>query len=45
MLVNGGRAIVPNVTKAVQVARERGILVVWVHSLPCFAVFTHSLFA
>ncbi|KAG2729031.1 hypothetical protein I3760_01G231600 [Carya illinoinensis] len=30
MLVNGGRAIVPNVTKAVQVARERGILVVWV---------------
>lgn len=30
MLVNGGRAIVPNVIKAVEVARQRGILVIWV---------------
>ncbi|XP_062155469.1 probable inactive nicotinamidase At3g16190 isoform X1 [Alnus glutinosa] len=28
--VNGGRAVVPNVIKAVQVARQRGILIVWV---------------
>ncbi|KAF3450725.1 hypothetical protein FNV43_RR06814 [Rhamnella rubrinervis] len=28
--VSGGRAIVPNVIKAVQVARQRGILVIWV---------------
>ncbi|XP_062155470.1 probable inactive nicotinamidase At3g16190 isoform X2 [Alnus glutinosa] len=27
--VNGGRAVVPNVIKAVQVARQRGILIVW----------------
>ncbi|KAM7252890.1 hypothetical protein ACFE04_003973 [Oxalis oulophora] len=30
MIVNGGKEIVPNVIKAVQVARQRGILVVWV---------------
>ncbi|KAI4329232.1 hypothetical protein L6164_021519 [Bauhinia variegata] len=30
MLVNGGKAIVPNVIKAVEVARQRGILIVWV---------------
>lgn len=30
MRVNGGRAIVPNVIKAVEVARHRGILVIWV---------------
>lgn len=30
MLVKGGKAIVPNVIKAVQIARQRGILVVWV---------------
>ncbi|KAK8503388.1 hypothetical protein V6N13_016598 [Hibiscus sabdariffa] len=28
--VNGGKAIVPNVIKAVEIARDRGILVVWV---------------
>ncbi|XP_062089102.1 probable inactive nicotinamidase At3g16190 [Humulus lupulus] len=30
MRVNGGKAIVPNVIEAVQVARRRGILVIWV---------------
>ncbi|CAK8574658.1 unnamed protein product [Lathyrus sativus] len=30
MLVQGGKDIVPNVIKAVEVARKRGILVVWV---------------
>ncbi|XP_059642719.1 probable inactive nicotinamidase At3g16190 [Cornus florida] len=30
MLVAGGQAIVPNLIKAVEVARQRGILVVWV---------------
>ncbi|KAL5575184.1 hypothetical protein UlMin_016883, partial [Ulmus minor] len=30
MRVNGGKAIVPNVIKAVQVARQRGILIIWV---------------
>ncbi|XP_057426805.1 probable inactive nicotinamidase At3g16190 [Lotus japonicus] len=30
MLVKGGKDIVPNVIKAVEVARERGILIVWV---------------
>ncbi|XAR67698.1 N-carbamoylsarcosine amidase [Bertholletia excelsa] len=30
MRVDGGQAIVPNVVKAVEVARRRGILVVWV---------------
>lgn len=30
LLVDGGAAIVPNVIKAVQVARQRGMLVVWV---------------
>ncbi|KAL6285686.1 hypothetical protein ACE6H2_010076 [Prunus campanulata] len=30
MLVSGGKTIVPNVIKAVQVARQRGMLVVWV---------------
>ncbi|XP_062023770.1 probable inactive nicotinamidase At3g16190 isoform X2 [Rosa rugosa] len=30
MLVKGGKAIVPNVIDAVQMARQRGILVVWV---------------
>ncbi|MED6118863.1 hypothetical protein PIB30_006652 [Stylosanthes scabra] len=30
MLVKGGKEIVPNVIKAVQVARQRGILIVWV---------------
>ncbi|XVF74558.1 hypothetical protein PTKIN_Ptkin13bG0119300 [Pterospermum kingtungense] len=28
--VNGGQAIVPNVIKAVEMARQRGILVIWV---------------
>ncbi|KAI5651269.1 hypothetical protein M9H77_37274 [Catharanthus roseus] len=30
MLVEGGRAIVPNVIKAVEVARSRGIPIIWV---------------
>nr|XP_011466682.1 PREDICTED: probable inactive nicotinamidase At3g16190 isoform X2 [Fragaria vesca subsp. vesca] len=30
VLVKGGKAIVPNVIEAVQIARQRGILVVWV---------------
>lgn len=30
LFVKGGRAIVPNVIKAVQVARQRGVLIVWV---------------
>ncbi|TXG68957.1 hypothetical protein EZV62_003892 [Acer yangbiense] len=30
MRVDGGKAIVPNVIKAVHIARQRGILVVWV---------------
>ncbi|XP_015938452.1 probable inactive nicotinamidase At3g16190 isoform X1 [Arachis duranensis] len=30
MLVKGGKEIVPNVIKTVQVARQRGILIVWV---------------
>ncbi|XP_040945706.1 probable inactive nicotinamidase At3g16190 isoform X2 [Gossypium hirsutum] len=30
MRVNGGKAIVPNVIKAVEIARQRGILIVWV---------------
>ncbi|XP_040371681.1 probable inactive nicotinamidase At3g16190 isoform X2 [Rosa chinensis] len=30
MLVKGGKAMVPNVIEAVQMARQRGILVVWV---------------
>ncbi|CAN1168428.1 Probable inactive nicotinamidase At3g16190 [Linum perenne] len=30
MTVAGGKAIVPNVIKAVEIARQRGILVVWV---------------
>ncbi|OWM76493.1 hypothetical protein CDL15_Pgr005457 [Punica granatum] len=30
MRVNGGEAIVPNVIEAVEVARRRGILVIWV---------------
>ncbi|XP_052182305.1 probable inactive nicotinamidase At3g16190 isoform X2 [Diospyros lotus] len=30
MRVDGGQAIVPNVIKAVEVARRRGILVIWV---------------
>ncbi|KAL3005116.1 hypothetical protein AAZX31_08G201000 [Glycine max] len=30
MLVKGGKYIVPNVIKAVDVARQRGILIVWV---------------
>ncbi|KAI9107923.1 hypothetical protein K1719_021259 [Acacia pycnantha] len=30
MLVKGGKAIVPNVVKAVEVARQNGILIVWV---------------
>ncbi|KAK2654764.1 hypothetical protein Ddye_014620 [Dipteronia dyeriana] len=30
MRVDGGKDIVPNVIKAVQIARQRGILVVWV---------------
>ncbi|CAI8601262.1 unnamed protein product [Vicia faba] len=30
MLVKGGKDIVPNVIKAVEVARKRGILIVWV---------------
>jgi nicotinamidase-related amidase len=35
MRVNGGRAIVPNVIKAVEVARHRGILVIWVCIFLC----------
>ncbi|XP_022777179.1 probable inactive nicotinamidase At3g16190 isoform X2 [Durio zibethinus] len=30
MRVNGGKAIVPNVIRTVEIARQRGILVVWV---------------
>jgi nicotinamidase-related amidase len=30
MLVKGGKNIIPNVIKAVEVARQRGILIVWV---------------
>lgn len=30
MCVKGGKAIVPNVMEAVELARRRGILVVWV---------------
>jgi nicotinamidase-related amidase len=30
MLVRGGKYIIPNVIKAVEVARQRGILIVWV---------------
>ncbi|XP_057474211.1 probable inactive nicotinamidase At3g16190 isoform X2 [Actinidia eriantha] len=30
MRVDGGQAIVPNVIKAVEVARQRGILIIWV---------------
>ncbi|PNY00315.1 peroxyureidoacrylate/ureidoacrylate amidohydrolase [Trifolium pratense] len=30
MLVKGGKDIIPNVIKAVEVARQRGILIVWV---------------
>lgn len=30
--VKGGKDIVPNVIKAVEVARQRGILIVWVIS-------------
>ncbi|WJX42803.1 hypothetical protein P8452_29992 [Trifolium repens] len=30
MLVRGGKDIIPNVIKAVEVARQRGILIVWV---------------
>ncbi|MBA0643717.1 hypothetical protein Goklo_027981, partial [Gossypium klotzschianum] len=30
MRVNGGKAVVPNVIKAVEIARQRGILIVWV---------------
>lgn len=30
MLVKGGKDIVPNVIKAVDVARQRGILIIWV---------------
>ena len=33
MLVKGGKDIVPNVIKAVDVARQRGILIVWVTAL------------
>lgn len=36
--VKGGKAIVPNVVRVVELARQRGILVVWVFlllSLPC----------
>ncbi|XP_045830124.1 probable inactive nicotinamidase At3g16190 [Trifolium pratense] len=30
MLVKGGKDIIPNVIKAVEVARQRGVLIVWV---------------
>lgn len=33
VLLKGGKDIVPNVIKAVEVARERGILIVWVITL------------
>lgn len=33
MRVNGGKAIVPNVIKAVEIARQRGILIIWVNLL------------
>lgn len=39
--VKGGKEIVPNVIKAVEVARQRGILIVWViilQSLPLFVL-------
>ncbi|XWS20254.1 hypothetical protein CRYUN_Cryun31cG0084800 [Craigia yunnanensis] len=46
MRVNGGKAIVPNVIKAVEIARQRGILVVWVNCLPFFYLLLvlHFLF-
>lgn len=45
MLLNGGRAIVPNVIKAVEVARQRGILVIWVciHFFSLFTFFCYCL--
>lgn len=36
MRVDGGKAIVPNVIKAVEIARQHGILIVWVISVPIF---------
>lgn len=39
MLVKGGKDIVPNVIKAVEVARKRGILIVWVITLHSFPFF------
>lgn len=36
MRVDGGKAIVPNVIKAVEIARQHGILVVWVISIAIF---------
>ncbi|KAJ7951743.1 Isochorismatase family protein [Quillaja saponaria] len=30
MLVKGGKAIIPNVIKVIEIARQRGILIVWV---------------
>lgn len=35
MLVKGGEAIVPNVIKTVEVARNRGIPIIWV-ILSCY---------
>lgn len=40
MRVDGGLAIVPNVIKAVEVARRRGIFVIWV----LFFTFSLCLF-
>lgn len=33
MKMDGGKAILPNVIRAVEIAKQRGILVVWVISL------------
>ena len=35
----GGKAIVPNVVKAVDIARQRGILVIWVNLNLLFKLF------
>ena len=48
LLVKGGKVIVPNVTKTVEIARQRGILVIWVNtksnSMPAFAsLFIQSI--
>ena len=43
MRVNGGKAIVSNVIKAVEIARQRDFLVVWVNFLPFLLPTSTSL--